>query len=162
MISGFLSAAVAIPWKTTLCIARENKVRLLFYPVHDLSFKLVIKSSCWQASLCRPYVFTWLQRAPGVQCLLPSAWPCTDPLQANGYLQLPGSECTGWGRGGEVFSPLPSPSTQATPQGLSVGISVQFLAEIPRIFFQEVLLGDPTSVSCILVALKGIARKCEC
>jgi hypothetical protein len=111
VISGFLSAAVAIPWKTTLCIARENKVRLLFYPVHDLSFKLVIKSSCWQASLCRPYVFTWLQRAPGVQCLLPSAWPCTDPLQANGYLQLPGSECTGWGRGGEVFSPLPSPNS---------------------------------------------------
>lgn len=105
------------------------------------------------------------------------------PSQASGYSLLPGSECLGWGRGGEVFSPFPHPSPSSfafgsllpnrlsspitdlaqhrPPQGLSVGISVQCLAEIPRIFSQEVLLGDSTSLSCILVTLKGIARECE-
>lgn len=60
-----------------------------------------------------------------------------------------------------LSSPITDLAQHRPPQGLSIGISVQCLAEIPRIFSQEVLLGDSTSLSCLLVTLKGIARECE-
>lgn len=108
VISGFLSAAVAIPWKTTLCTAREQSPLVILRSAWALSQAgdqvQLLASQSLEALLAQ-----LVQRAPWVQHLLPSAWTCTDPVQASGYIMLPGLECMDWGRAEEVFPPLQPP-----------------------------------------------------
>lgn len=108
VISGFLSAAVAIPWKTTLCTAREQSPLVILCSSWAL-FQAGDQVQLLASQSLEALLAQLLQRAPWVQHLLPSAWTCTDPFQASGCILLPGLECMDWSRAEEVFPPLPSP-----------------------------------------------------